>query len=110
MMACLTDWYWDEDIESPYTDYTQPIKDLAKSVRDKANAVVLKDNFIPVRYISTPTKDTTSIIWTDAYTQIVMGKDDVQAMFDKFVKESMDKGMATAIDEVNAKATELGIK
>jgi putative aldouronate transport system substrate-binding protein len=110
MMACLTDWYWDNDIDSPYTDFTQPIKDLAKSVRDKANAVALKDDLLPVRYISTPAKDTTNIVWLDAYTQIVMGKEDVQAMFDKFVKESMDKGMATAIDEVNAKAAELGIK
>jgi hypothetical protein len=109
MITCLSDWDWDNDIDSPYTNIPQSVKDIGQHVRDAFNAVVPAEN-LALRYVSTPAKDTTNITVNDAFTQIITGKDDIEAMFNKFVQESLDKGMSKAIEELNAKATELGLK
>jgi hypothetical protein len=38
-----------------------------------------------------------------------MGKEDVQAMFDDYVKDCKDRGIEKVIEEVNAKAKEVGL-
>lgn len=109
-ITSLVDWDFDNLIDNPYVvTIPQECKDLATEARAKYSAAVLNVN-MPLYWISTPARDTTDIGQGDAFAQIVMGKDDVQVMFDKFVQEAKEKGIDLVIEEVNAKANELGIK
>jgi ABC-type glycerol-3-phosphate transport system substrate-binding protein len=44
MITCLSDWDWDNDIDSPYTNIPQSVKDIGQHVRDAFNAVVPAEN------------------------------------------------------------------
>lgn len=109
MIQCLSDWYWDNHIEDPFVNIAEPIKKFEEEVRKKYNAVAMKDDYLPLRFISTPTRDIITINERDAFVQIIVGDQDVEVMFDEFVKDAMSKGMDRVIEEVNAKAKELGI-
>ncbi len=80
---------------------------MSEWVRSQFNPLAMNVN-IAISYVSTPAKDITNIQWNDAFTQIVIGTEDVEAMFNKFIEDSMNQGMATAIEELNAKVKELG--
>jgi putative aldouronate transport system substrate-binding protein len=106
----FADWDFDNLIDSPYiVEIPQAAKDLAKRSREAYGAAAFKSN-IPVMFISTPSKETTVIEPGDAFTQIIIGADDVESMFNKFVQDCKDKGIDKVIEEVNAKVSELGLK
>jgi ABC-type glycerol-3-phosphate transport system substrate-binding protein len=105
-LNCLTDWDFDNDIENPRT-YPEPVRKLGEKLRGINNAAAMPVN-LAVRLISSPAKDKLAIFgtWQESFAQIVVGAEDASTAFPKFVKEQMDKGMADAIKEVNAKAKE----
>lgn len=109
IISTFLDWDFDNVIDNPYVvRIPQECKDLGAAARDKYNAVHLKVN-MPYYWISTPARDTFSISEGDAFTQIVTGKDDVEVMFDNFIKECKERGIDQVIEEVNAKAKEIGL-
>jgi putative aldouronate transport system substrate-binding protein len=109
IISTFVDWDFDNVIDNPYVvNIPQEAKDLATAARAKYTAATLKVN-MPYYWISTPTRDITQINQGDTFAQIVMGKEDVQVMFDKFVKDCKDKGIDKVIEEVNAKAKEVGL-
>ncbi|MBO9609974.1 MAG: extracellular solute-binding protein [Paenibacillaceae bacterium] len=100
----FTDWGMDLYID--FDLLPQAYSDYAKVVRDRANAVVDSPNLVP-RFLSTPNKDSLQLDYSTEITKIVMSNDDVDTMFNRFVQESMNKGLAKAIEEVNAKMKEI---
>lgn len=69
----------------------------------------LPDYEIKLTDVSTPTKDKFTIFDHDFMLNIMMGKEPVEAMWDKLLKDYEAKGLSKMIDEVNAKAKELGL-
>jgi len=97
----LPDYGFDAYIEDDLLP--QGYKDLAKQVRDEKNAVVTNPNLTP-QFLSTPAKDSLRVNVSEEMVKIVMGNEDVEAMFKRFVDDSMNRGgLSKAIDEVTAK-------
>jgi ABC-type glycerol-3-phosphate transport system substrate-binding protein len=106
----LSDWDFDNLIDNPLDSIVpQAIKDLGAATREKYNPAALQENFA-LRYINVPSKETTIINQNDSIKQIIMGKEDVETMFAAFKQDCKDKGIDKVIEEVNAKASELGLK
>ncbi len=75
----------------------------------KANTKIF--DFEPkLTYMSTPAKDKFAVFPADFILKIMMGKEPVDKMWNDVVKEYEAKGLNQMIEEVNAKAAELGIK
>ena len=103
----LVSWDMDNATETP--SIPQPIKDLAKKVRDQFNPIAGKDN-LEIRFMSTPAKDATYVDVREEFTTLMMTNGDIEQAYNKWLQEQMDKGISSAIAELNAKAAELGIK
>ncbi|NQX68693.1 extracellular solute-binding protein [Paenibacillus alba] len=105
--------------ETPYAmddanDQSWVNKDLQKDAIAymkfvKANTKI--PDFSPeLTLVSTPAKDKFSVINSDLLIKIMAGKEDVEQMFNKEVDAYKGKGLDKVIEEVNAKAQQLGIK
>ncbi len=76
----------------------------------------LKENttvpeFYPeLTYVSTPTKDTFTVLDHDDLLNIMMGNEPVENMWNDILASYEAKGLSTMIEEVNAKAAEMGLK
>jgi putative aldouronate transport system substrate-binding protein len=109
VMNELSDWDFDNLIDNPLdTSVPQAIKDLAAANREKYNPAALQQNFA-LAYVNVPSKETVVISSGDTFKQIIMGTEDVETMFAAFKKDCKDKGIDKLIEEVNAKAKELGL-
>jgi len=105
--------------EKPYTiddpnDQSWANKDLQKdaiSYMEFVRANTKIPEFSPeLTLVSTPAKDKFTVIHSDLLIKIMAGKEDVEQMFNKEVEAFKGKGLDKVIEEVNAKAQELGIK
>jgi len=108
----FSDWDFDWDIAEPGNLSIAPaIKKLAAENRARYNAAAVSEN-LAIRLMSTPAKDELTVFgtWRDSFDQIVQGSEDAATAWKKFVDENMAKGLAKAIDEVNAIAKQKGIK
>jgi putative aldouronate transport system substrate-binding protein len=108
----FSDWDFDWDIAEPGNVSISPaIKKLAAENRGRYNAAAMPEN-LAVRLLSTPAKDELTVFgtWRESFDQIVQGKEEAAAAWKKFVDENMAKGLAKAIDEVNAAVKQKGIK
>ncbi len=75
----------------------------------KENTTVPK--FYPeLTYVSTPTKDTFTVLDHDDLLNIMMGSKPVEDMWNDILASYEAKGLSTMIEEVNAKAAEMGLK
>lgn len=68
------------------------------------------DYEVKLTHISTPAKDKFSILDHDFMLKIMAGKEPVDKMWNDVLKDYEAKGLSKMIDEVNAKAKELGLK
>mgnify|MGYP000944542429 CR=1 FL=1 len=59
-------------------------------------------NDLSINYISTPAKDELALDWGGRLNQMVTDGSDIKAGLDALIAEYMDKGLATAIEELNA--------
>jgi putative aldouronate transport system substrate-binding protein len=75
-------------------------KILGVEVRGKYNPWARQER-LDVSYLSTPAKDSLTIDWGGAFTQIITGSDDVEKAFDVFIQDCINKGVENAITEVN---------
>lgn len=108
-ISWLADWDFDSyaDVNlSP--EIPVAYKEISAADREKYNAAVKKDN-IAITILPTPAKLKLAITWTDTFAQIITSKDDVETAFAKFIKDSNNKGLEKAIEEVNQKAEEMGL-
>lgn len=69
----------------------------------------LPDYEVKLTYVSTPTKDKFSILDHDFMLNIMMGKEPVEKMWNDLLKDYESKGLSKMIEEVNAKAKEMGL-
>jgi len=77
--------------------------------REKFMAAMPDLNLTPY-LIPTPAKNRLAIDWEAEFVQIIMGEDDVEVMFDEFLNQIQYLGVPEAIEELNARVAELGIK
>ena len=61
-------------------------------------------------FLSTPLKDAFAYNTNDDLLQIMMGSEPVEKMVDDLLASYEAKGLSDMLDEVNAKAAELGIQ
>lgn len=97
---------WDFDFLSiPPGDPLMPEEymKLGDKVRDMYNPWARDERF-DVTYLSTESKDNLTISWGESFTQIVVGPDDVEVAFDRFVQDCVNKGVEKAISDINALA------
>ena len=88
-----TEWYRDNDF----------------SLHEQAEATGEMPSFdMRITYMSTPLKDSFVINQADDLIKVMMGTEPVEDMVNELIKEYEDKGLQAMIDEVNAKAAELG--
>lgn len=108
-IGSLSDWDFDNDADpNSLVDIPQEYKDLGKTTREMYNKATAEQN-LAVKYLSTPAKDTLPISFTDSFTQMIIGEEDIETAFPKFVDECMSKGLQAAIDEVNTIVQEKGL-
>lgn len=67
------------------------------------------DYKIELTYLSTPTKDKFTVMDHDDLLKIMLGKDPVDKMWNDLLNGYKGKGLDKMIEEVNAKAKEMGI-
>jgi len=105
----LVHWDWDNDADfNSLVNIPLEYRELGETVRGMYNKAALEQN-LSVRYLSTPTKDTLPINYRDSFTQMVIGDEDIEVAFPRFVEECMAKGLDAAIAEVNAIVQEQGL-
>ncbi len=85
-----------------YRDGDFALYEQAKSTGD------LPDYDMRITYLSTPLKDQFIIYQADDLISIMMGSEPVETMVEDLLKSYEEKGLSAMIDEVNAKAAELG--
>ena len=89
-----------EDIRQEAVDYVDWVKE---------NTTV--PEFYPeLTYVSTATKDTFTVFDHDDLLNIMMGNEPVEDMWNDIVASYEAKGLNKMIEEVNAKATEMGLE
>ena len=109
VIGSLADWDFDNDADpNSLVQIPQEYRELGKTVREEYNKAAMDQN-LAVKYLSTPTKDTLTISYQDSYTQMIIGEEDIETAFPKFVEECMAKDLGKAIEEVNAVVKEKGL-
>ncbi len=79
------------------------------SLHDQAEATGAMPSFdMRITYMSTPLKDNFIITQAEDLISVMMGDKPVAEMVDELVKSYEEKGLQAMIDEVNAKAAEMG--
>lgn len=109
-MADLAMWnpeYWDNEypstISAPYRALNE------ERYQDALQNGTLPEYYDSVMLLSTPLKDAFVYNTNDDLLQIMMGSDPVEQMVDELLANYESKGLTAMLDEVNAKAAELGI-
>lgn len=80
-------------------------KDLAIAKQETK----LPDYDVKLTYVSTPTKDKFTILDHDLMLNVMLGTEPVEAMWDNILKDYESKGLSKMIEEVNAKAKDMGL-
>ena len=70
----------------------------------------IPDYDIRLTYLSTPAKDKFAVLDHDDLLNVMLSKDPVEKAWEKIVNDYKAKGLDKVIEEVNAKAAELGIQ
>ncbi|SDN97198.1 putative aldouronate transport system substrate-binding protein [Paenibacillus sp. yr247] len=109
-LVWLADWDFDSYADvNLHQEIPAKYKEQNMADKDKYNAAVLKEN-VAITILPTPAKLKLAINWQDSFAQIITSKEDVEASFDKFIDDSKKKGVDKAIEEVNQKAAQMGLK
>lgn len=109
-MADLAMWnpeFWD-------SEYPSTISQEYRAMNEERHQDAVKNGTLPTYYdsvmlLSTPLKDAFVYNTNDDLLQIMMGKEPVDQMVDALLANYESKGLSAMLDEVNAKAAELGI-
>ena len=101
--------------ESWDTSFPSAISPAYRALNEARHEDAVKNGTLPAYYdgvlfLSTPLKDAFTYSTNDDLLQIMMGTDPVEKMVDDLLASYEGKGLSAMLDEVNAKAAELGIK
>lgn len=99
---------WDNSFPSTIPAEYRALNDARHN--DAMENGTLPEYYDSVMFLSTPLKDEFIYNTNDDLLQIMMGTKPVEQMVDELYALYESKGLANMLDEVNAKATELGIK
>lgn len=96
-------------------NYPSTISDDYRMLNEARHEDAVKNGTLPnyydsVLFLSTPLKDAFVYDTNDDLLQIMMGAEPVDKMVDDLLANYETKGLSAMLDEVNAKAAELGIK
>lgn len=104
---------WDEgfayDMNSNIIDKT--IRPIAVEYMEWVkNNIKIPDFDLRLTYMSTPAKDKFIVLDHDDLLTVMLSEEPVETIWDEIVSSYKQKGLDTVIDEVNAKAKEMGIE
>lgn len=101
-----------ESWDSSFPSTISPEYRLLNEARheDAVNNGTLPRYYDGVMFLSTPLKDAFVYNTNDDLLQIMMGNDPVEKMVDDLLANYESKGLSEMLEEVNTKASELGIK
>lgn len=106
----FADWDMDFDAVIPGNPgIPNDYKEEHMSFRTLYNEAARNDN-IAITFAPTPAKNKLAIDYKASFSQIITGDGDVTAMFDEFRNDARNKGVDTAIEEVNALVQERGLE
>lgn len=108
-LSYLAAWSQEFDYENPGF----PNQELQKMSREQLDWMMKNtkdiDCIFSPAYVKTENSDLLdSINWYDEFAKIMIGKEDPAAMYDRVYTDAEKKGILKAIDEINAKAKEMG--
>lgn len=100
--------------ESWDSSFPSTISPAYRALNEARHEDAVKNGTLPkyydgVMFLSTPLKDAFVYNTNDDLLQIMMGNDPVEKMVDALLANYETKGLSDMLDEVNAKAAELGI-
>lgn len=99
---------WDDSFPSTLPAEYRALNDVRHE--DAVKNGTLPKYYDSVMFLSTPLKDAFVYNTNDDLLQIMMGTDPVETMVDALLENYESKGLSQMLDQVNEKASELGIK
>jgi putative aldouronate transport system substrate-binding protein len=107
----LSTWGLSNDLNPawPNADYKDNLRAANQEFRDGINQYPFPVN-INIMFISTPAKDGLAFDYGAEMANMAMSATPIADAWAGYVQKAMDAGAQQAIDEVNAKAAEMGIK